>query len=265
MRPQYRFLVAVFLFLSQSMPATAAEWYLSVQPILSREKVLEVYQPLADYLSSRTGETIRIKAHRNFLAYWASMRNKNDFDFVLDAAHFTDYRLQKMGYHLLARLPDTVSFSLVTREDNLIFEVDDLLLKKVASLAPPSIGALRLFQLFPDPMRQPHIVYARDSADAIRQVLDGKAFAAMVPTSLVASYEQLNTVLTTEPIVHMGFSASPDVPQALRERVKQALLSASRTPSGQKLLQKLNLPGFVTASAENYKGYARLLKILPNF
>lgn len=263
MRSLYRPLAVVLLFLSQ--PLFAAEWSLSVQPILSRERVLETYQPLADYLSRQTGETIRIKAHRNFLTYWASLQKMDGFDFVLDAAHFTDYRLKTMGYHLLARLPDTVSFSLVTRDDNLIFEVNELLLKPVATLAPPSVGALRLLQLFPDPMRQPRIVYANDSEDAARRVIGGKAVAAMIPTALVSRYDTLNTVLTTEPLPHMGFSASPHVPVSVRDRVAQALLRASRTPAGRSMLDKLKLPGFVAASPMDYQGHARLLDIMPKF
>jgi len=263
MRVYHGLLAVVLLF--PSFGLQAGEWLLSIQPVLSRERILEAYRPLAEYLSRQTGETIRIKAHRNFLAYWASMQKMDGFDFVLDAAHLTDFRLQRMGYRLLARLPDTVSFSLVTRDDNLIFEVDELLLKKVATLAPPSIGALRLLQLFPDPMRQPRIVYARDSEDAAQRVIDGKAFAAMIPTALVSRYDGLNTVLTTEPLPHMAFSASPEVPESVRSRVGQALLRAGLTPSGQKMLEKLNLPAFVPARAEDYRGHARLLDIMPRF
>ena len=263
MRVHHGLLAVVLLFLSHS--ALAGEWFLSIQPVLSKERIQKAYQPLAEYLTRQTGETIRIRAHRNFLAYWASLQKMDGFDFVLDAAHLTDFRLQKMGYHLLARLPDTVSFSLVTRDDNLIFEVEELLLKKVATLAPPSIGALRLLQLFPDPMRQPRIVYARDSEDAAMRVINGQAFAAMIPTALVSRYDNLNTVLTTEPLPHMGFSASPEVPETVRTRVEQALLRASLTPAGQKMLEKLNLPGFVPARPEDYKGYSRLLDIMPRF
>ncbi len=256
-------LAAVFLFLSHSV--FAGEWFLSIQPVLSKERIEKAYQPLADYLTRQTGATFRIKAHRNFLTYWASLQKKDGFDFVLDAAHLTDFRLRKMDYHLLARLPDTVSFSLVTRGDDLVFEVDELLLKKIATLAPPSVGALRLLQLFPDPMRQPRIVYARDSDDAVTKLLDGQAFAAMIPTALVSGYDNLNTVLTTDPLPHMGFSASPEVPDALRMRVKQALLRASLTDSGQEMLSKLNLPGFVAAEVGDYQGYSSLLDIMPRF
>ena len=256
-------LAAVFLLFSHSL--LAGEWSLSIQPVLSKKHIEQAYQPLADYLSKQTGETIRIRAHRNFIAYWASLQKMDGFDFVLDAAHFTDYRLQHMGYHLLARLPDTVTFSLVTRGDKLIFDVDELIARRVASLSPPSVGALRLLQLFPDPMRQPRMVYVNSSEDAVRKVIDGKADAAMIPNALVPRFDNLNTVLTTEPLPHMGFSASPDVPQALRSRVSLALRRASLTPAGRKMLQQLRFPAFIPASPQDYKGYARLLDIMPKF
>ncbi len=256
-------LSAVFLLFSCSL--YAGEWFLSVQPVLSKKRIEQAYQPLAEYLSRKTGETIRIRAHRNFIAYWASLQKKDGFDFVLDAAHFTDFRLQQMGYHLLARLPDTVSFSLVTRDDNLIFDVEELITRRVASLSPPSVGALRLLQWFPDPMRQPRLVYVNSSEEAVQRVIKGKADAAMIPTALVSGFENLNTVKTTEPLPHMGFSASPEVPQSLRSRVSQALLQANKTPAGQKMLQQLRFPAFIAASPKDYKGYAKLLDIMPKF
>ncbi len=256
-------LAAIFLLFFQSLQA--AEWFLSVQPVLSKKRIEQAYRPLAEYLSRQTGETIRIRAHRNFIAYWASLQKMDGFDFVLDAAHFTDYRLQHMGYHLLARLPDTVSFSLVTRDDKLVFDVEELIAHRVASLSPPSVGALRLLQWFPDPMRQPRMVYVNDSEEAVQQVIDGKVDAAMIPTALVPRYDNLNTVRTTQPLPHMGFSASPDVPKPLRYQVAQALQRASRITAGKKMLQQLNFPAFIAASPKDYMGHARLLNTMPRF
>ena len=51
------------------------------------------------------------------------MQKGKDMHFVLDAAHFTDYRVQRKDYKVLAKLPDTVSFSVVTSEDNFVFDI----------------------------------------------------------------------------------------------------------------------------------------------
>lgn len=252
--------VISLFFLCSSGVATAEEFTLSIQPILPKSEIVKAYTPLAEYLSSQTGHTIKIKAHSNFITYWADMKRNNGFDLVLDAAHFTNYRLKKKNYELLARLPDTVSFTLVTHEDEIIFDADELVLKRVATLVSPSVGALRLLDLFTDPFRQPQISYAKHSNDAAQKVLDKKVFAAIIPTALVNRYEGLNSVLTTKPLPHMAFSASPDVPAEVSAQIKKALLEARNTGPGQDMLAKINLPGFEQAEPKMYEGFDRLLK-----
>ena len=238
----------------------ALELSLSIQPVLPKSEILKAYQPLADYLSAQTGHSVGIKAHANFLTYWSDMRRSKEHHLVLDAAHFTDYRARTRNYDVLAKLPDSVSFSIVTHEDELVFDVDELVLKKVATMVSPSVGAIRLLDLFKNPMRQPRIVYARDSNDAAQQVLQGKAYAAIIPTALVSRFDGLNTVMTTHTLPHMAFSASPDIPLDVRQAIKQALVSARETAAGQAMLQKLNFTAFEDAGAHLYQGYHALLK-----
>ena len=105
--------------LSHTSASQAAEYTLAIQPILPQEELKKNFQPLADYLSKATGHKITITTQRNFVFYWHKMRKgKKGFDLVMDATHFTGYRIQNLGYTVLAKLPDTVSFSAVTHEDN---------------------------------------------------------------------------------------------------------------------------------------------------
>ena len=253
-----KYFLIVFCLLSN--PLHALDLQLSIQPVLPKEQILQAYQPLAEYLSELSGHNISVKAHHNFLAYWADMRRNRGFDLVLDAAHFTDYRIQKKNYEVLAKLPDTVSFSIVTHEDDTIFEMEELVLKRVATMVSPSVGGIRLMNWFTDPLRQPRIVYAKNSNDAAQMVLDKKAFAAIIPTALVGGFEGLYTVDTAEPLPHMGFSAGPQVPANVKAAIKQALVTAKDTPRGQEMLTKINFAEFVVTSADEYRGHERLLR-----
>ncbi len=241
-------------------PVVAATWQLAIQPILPRDRTLEAYAPLADYLSRASGQTIRIRASHNFVDYWESMRQPPGFDLVLDAAHFTDFRNQRMGYRVLAKLPDTVTYSLVTREETLLFEPAELIGKRIATVPPPSLGGLRLAQMFPNPLRQPVIVATNNAQAALERLKAGKALAALVPTPLIRGDTSLNVVTTTDPVPHMALSVSPRVPAAMRKKLRQALLQAGKTPAGKAMLQALKLPGFVPADNALYTGYARLLE-----
>ena len=238
----------------------AAEYSLAIQPTLPQEKLKENYQPLADYLSQVTGHTITISTQRNFLFYWTKMRKREKgFDLVLDAAHFTDFRIKTQGYTVLAKLPDSVSSSIVTREDNPLFDANELIGLRVATMPSPSLGSLRLEQLFPNPMRMPHFVWETNTTVAIAKLLSGEVDAAIIPTRLASTYHNLNIVMTTELVPHMALSASPDVPAEVAENIRQALINAGAEDSGQIMLSKLKIDNFEAADNSSYDGYAKLL------
>lgn len=250
---------AALLFVT-SGASSAANYFLCVQPVLPADQIKQNYQPLAKYLTEKTGHTFTIKTYRNFLTYWARMQKATDMHFILDAAHFTDYRVQRKAYRVLVKLPDTVSFTVVTGEENFVFEMEELISKKIATMASPGMGAVRLNGMFPNPVRLPFYIEASDSVDAVEMVIDGHVEAAIIPSPLVGNYESLNSVISTEPVPHMAMSASPEIPDELAQAVKQALLDATKTPEGKKMLEAVRLEYFEDADADDYAGYAQLLE-----
>jgi len=249
----------VFLILL-SGASSAANYFLSVQPVLPPDQIKQNYQPLAKYLNEQTGHTFSIKTYRNFLTYWARMQKATDMDFILDAAHFTDYRVQRKNYKVLVKLPDTVSFTVVTGEENFVFEMEELISKKIATMASPGMGAVRLNSMFPNPVRLPFYIEASDSVDAVEKVIDGRADAAIIPSPLVGNYESLNSVVSTDPVPHMAMSVSPEVPDEVALAVKQVLLDATKTTKGKKMLEAMKIEYFEDADADVYAGYAQLLE-----
>ncbi len=250
-----------FVILSAVSGTSLAEKYtISVQPVLPAKQIKINYKPLSDYLSKKTGHEFTIVSYRNFLTYWIRMKKGKNMHFILDAAHFTDYRIQRKDYKVLAKIPDTVSFTVVTNEDNFVFEMDELISKRVATMASPGLGAIRLNEMFPNPLRLPLPIEASDSVDAANKVLDGSVAAAIIPTPLVSNFEGLNSVISTDPVPHMGFSVAPQVPQDVALAVKKALLEAVNTADGKKMLEELNLASFEDTSAETYAGYADMLE-----
>jgi len=238
---------------------SAAEYRLIVHPILPAERTEQIYRHLTDYLSKATGETIRLEVAHNYVSYWQDVR-RGGYHLIMDGPHLTDYRIQRMGYIPLAKITDVVSYSLVASPDELVLDAIELTGKRVATIPSPSLGAVRLAHLFPNPMRQPIVVAAEDSLAALEMVKNGKASAAMVPTPLAGLYPSLTTVLTTEQTPHVAISASPDLPAPVRNAVRQALINAGNTSEGKRMLEAINVPGFEAADASMYKGLQTLLQ-----
>ena len=100
---------------------------------------------------------------------------------------------------------------------------------------------------------------ASNSVDAVNKVLNGTVDAAIIPSPLVGSYSNLNSVISTDPVPHMALSASPEIPDEVALAVKQALLDAPGTPEGKKMLAEMKIEYFEDANEELYAGYAELL------
>ena len=257
-------LVAALLAPGFARAAEPVPLVLLVQPVLSEDQTRKAFQPLCDFIAKLAGRTCRVHTAPNFLAYWHMIQRNQGIDFVLDAAHFTDYRAQKQGYVVLAKIPEGVSYSLITPKSETVFDPQELLGKTIATLGPPSIGAARLNAMFPNPMRQPAIREVASAEEGIELVVKGRVSAAILPTPIVgqrlARHGDIYVVMTTEPIPHIALSAAPHIDPAVRDRVRQALLSAPNSEAGRVMLKGIGFPGFEAASAETYHNQSRVLK-----
>jgi hypothetical protein len=237
---------------------------LLIQPILSAERTKQAFQPLADYLERNADVRCVIATQPNFLAYWETVRRRDAYDLVLDAAHFTDYRIRKMGFHVLAKIPDSVSYTLLVPDTNPVIDPMELVGKTVATLGPPSIGAARLSSMFPNPVRQPVIVEVRSAEEGIELVVKRRVAGAILPTPIVsrqmAGGGGVSVVATTEPIPHIALSAAPGVPTVVRERIRTALLSAHRIADGQRMLAAIGFERFDPATPEMYADHGAILR-----
>ena len=251
---------------SASGPGRAAdeELVLAVQPILDPEQTRKAFQPLCDYLGMITVRRCRLLTTTHFYPYWETIRRGSGFNLALDAAHFTDYRIQKLGFEVLAKIPDAVSYSIVTRNDDPVFEVSELTGKRIATLGIPSIGAANLNNLFPNPIRQPFPVEIEDSEQGVKLLLANKVRAAILPTPIVAQRmaqgDAIGVVLTTEPIPHIALSAAPSLDVATRNAIREALLNAHTTEAGRKMLGQIGFERFDPASAAIYRNQSQILK-----
>jgi len=250
---------ALILALLTTGASRAQPLTLAIQPILSEHATHKAFAPLAAYIGQVLGRPCVVITNPNFLAYWQMMRKTHGYAFILDAAHFTDYRLTHLGYRLLVKEPGTVSYSLVVRSSEMILGPSDLVGRRIASLGIPSMGAALLNRLFPHPSRQPIIIGIADASAGLRLLMTRKVAAAMIPTPLIgeemARGAAITVVTTTPPVPNIALSAAPWISAVERAQVRAALLSAPPT-----LLHAIGLAGFVAARPQQYQGQDHILR-----
>lgn len=237
---------------------------LGISPLLGETETHRQYQPLCDYLATVTRIPCQIVTRPNFLSYWETMRRGQVYNLILDDAHFTDYRIEKMGFTVLAKIPYTVTYSLAVPRAADISDPARLIGRRIATLGIPSMGAALLNSLFPQPSKQPIPVEVNTADEAFALLATGKAEAAILPTPLVRQEilrgAALRVLLSTAPIPDMGLSAAPTIDPELRQKLREALLNASKTESGRRMLTELGVERFDAASATVYKGQGRILQ-----
>jgi hypothetical protein len=244
--------------------AEVNELVLGVAPLLGEAETRAQFQPLCNYLAGVTQLPCRVGTRPNFISYWETMRRGKDYNLILDEAHFTDYRTQKMNYTVLAKIPHTVTYSLIVPRAAKLDDPARLAGRRIATLGIPSMGAAQLNGLFPKATKQPIIVEVDNAAHGFALLRAAKVAAAILPTPLV--HEEivrgapLRVLLSTVPLPHMAVSAAPSISPELRQALRQALLNAHQSDAGRTMLARIGIERFDPANATVYKGQARILQ-----
>jgi len=259
-------LLIIYALILLLLPTTAfsqTALKLVIQPIQSEQKTREIFQPLADYIEFITEQQVELVTYPNYISYWSETKKPDSYDISFDAAHFIDYRDKNLDFTVLAKQPGIISISLIVPEDSLVFDPEELIGKKIATPGPPSIAAVRIDELFDNPVRLPTIIEGTDSGHVMAMLLEGKADAAMLPTPLVSAQMAgeggISMVLTTDATPSMAISVSPNVSAEIREKLTRGLIEAEKTPEGKKMLEGTRLNPFEKTSNQEYFGFSELL------
>lgn len=260
----HRWLIPIVMFALSLFTATAsAELYrLGIAPVMSQEETTQRYDNLLAYLARQTGQQFELVTSKNFMGYWQDMRKPDAFDFMLDGAHLAAYRVERRNNRFVARVDGVVSYSLVGRGEDLIIEPEELLTRRIGVLPSPNMSAIAVGKLFHNPSKQPKLVSMNNAEEALNAVRDKKVDAAMVPTSFVARYQDASVILTTEQTPGMTLTATAQVPQAIVDKVRAALLQADKEPDGRKALEQLQFSRFINVVPGDYQGLGALLEDL---
>jgi ABC-type phosphate/phosphonate transport system substrate-binding protein len=242
--------------------AVAASYTFAIEPSYRPERTAEIYKPLLDYLDKTTGQHFTLVTSRNYHFYWRDIHSTTKTDFAFDEAHIADYRITHASYVPLVRAAEPTSYTLVTSDPELGKKGPlGLVGHSIITMPSPSLGYVLLLEQYPNPVSQPDI---RSTAaawrDAIDSVFGGDVDAAIIPTWLKTQYPNLIAVKTTRQFAGPCVSAGAEVPDEVRQKVKDALLKLDTDEETAKVLIELGVSKFVPAAAKDYSGGEKLLK-----
>ncbi|MHB8535036.1 MAG: phosphate/phosphite/phosphonate ABC transporter substrate-binding protein [Sulfuricaulis sp.] len=259
-----KILVVGLLSLVLAAPPAFAALVLTSPPRESRAKGIEVYQPIADFLSKVTGQKIIYQYPDNWLLYQQDMR-KGKYDIIFDGPAFVGWRIDKLGHTPLVKLPGKMVFMVVVKKDqNKIQSLKELEGHTICAFPPPNLATLTVLFEFDNPVRQPLIMEIHNFQGAYKGVLGGKCSAAIFPKK---KFEQLSgelggtkVIFTSKPISNQAFTASPRVSPELQDKIAKALLSPEGEVATQKLRGEFNVKDFVPATKDEYMGLGKFLR-----
>ncbi len=254
----------VFAALALSLfaaPALSAEYTLAVEPNYPPAAARQVYKPLLDYLSRTTGHTFVLRTSTNYHVYWRDIRSNAKTDFAFEEAHFTDYRIDRLGFTPLVRTTEGTKYMLLADAPVAENGIAGLIGYRVVSMPAPSMGYLLLGELYKNPIAQPEIQsVAANWRDGVEMVFSQETEAAMVPGYIAQQYPNLMVVSESREFTGRALSAGGTVPADVRKAVTEAMLKLHEDNALYEVLSELGTAQFVAAKREDYVGNERLLR-----
>ncbi|MFK8011767.1 MAG: phosphate/phosphite/phosphonate ABC transporter substrate-binding protein [Marinicellaceae bacterium] len=254
--------ITLLLLLVISSLSNANTYTLVIEPTFPIEQGKQVYEPLRDWLSKKTGHDVEIIIDNNYYSYWRSANGSRMPDFTYDAPHVAGFRATKKRYKPIATTIEELSFHLISldipakEQSNEEFLVN----KNVVMLPSPSLATIYFNQWFTDLFSTPkRDVTALSWQETVEIVFDGSAQAAIVPDWMFNLYPNFASLQESEKIPGSTFMASPDLPPEVVDSFQKALLSLVDDEAAYDVLVELNTEGFKKPESDKYQDLVKLL------
>lgn len=238
----------------------------AIHPLHNPQKLSETYQPLVDYLNRRIPVArIELEASRDYQVYEQKFRGREPA-FLLPNPWQT-LQAMKVGYQVIAMAGDAEDFKgvFVVRKDSGIRTPADLRGKVVSYPSYTALAAAIMPQYYLhthgidiDQDIQNRYVGSQESSIMNAYLGQSAAGATWPPPwrsfqkDHPAEAAQLKVIWETPPLVNNAVMARDDVPAAIREQVRKALLELAQTAEGRAILGGMETARFHPADDASY-------------
>ncbi|MCW9012432.1 MAG: phosphate/phosphite/phosphonate ABC transporter substrate-binding protein [Gammaproteobacteria bacterium] len=252
-------------------PVTVLSDYIfTAPPRESMERGIEIYKPIADYLTRTTGEKFTYRHPQNWSDYSKGMQN-HEFDMAFDGPHFVSWRIKNINHDTIAKLPQLHIWRVIARRDNdQVNSVDDLVGRKVCAPKSPNFGMLTMMSHFSNPDKQPVHIVTKGWKDGFNGVVLEKCEAAVLPKTNHRKFDpqlsETKAIHTHLPYPNQAFTLGPRITPDIKMKIQKNLLSEDGQVALSKLRDRFTRGAkLVSAENEEYEGISMVLKRAGNF
>ena len=260
--------------------ASAPLYRFAVHPLHNPQLLAEAYQPLVDHLNqalskARIAAKIELEASRDYQAYEEKFRARAPA--ILLPNPWQTLQAMKVGYHVIAMAGDAEDFKgiFIVRKDSGIKTPADLKGKTVSYPSPTALAACIMPQYYLhqngiDVNRDIQNAYVGSQESSIMNAYLGQSAAGVTwppPWRLFqrdhpAEAAQLELIWETPPLMNNSVMLRDDVPAAVGDVMRKALLDLAQAPAGQKILAGMSTARF---HAADNASYAKVRDYIANF
>jgi phosphonate transport system substrate-binding protein len=231
-------------------------------PILSPQKLVARFGPLADYLAKKLGRPVRIETAPNYSEFLNRTNDNQRYDILFTAPHFYYLAYRKARYKAIVRVDAADMRAIIaTPIKSNIHTLNDLRGHTLSVADPLALGtALVRAHLLAngiDPDKDLQLVATPTHNASLLSAYKGITDAAslMIPPYNRARPEVKNAmriIAKTAGTPHMPISVAPSLTDEEVRIIQTSLLELGSTEEGKALLKHLSWPGFVKTTPEEY-------------
>lgn len=266
---KYIFLFAcVFILNNHELRASENVYTFGVLPVRSAVLTAEVWNPILEYVSTKTGKKLVLKTERTGVESKNEVA-KGSYDFCY-TNHIFEPAVRKSGYIIIAR-PNSngIACKIIVNQNSPIHSIKML---NNLSVGFPSqaafVGYIVPMQYMVQNKLQIQQVFGGNQEGVMAQLKSGQVKAAAVNSVVLDSYaKRMNFVYDTlwesEKFNDFPICAHPRVAKNDVTTIQKTFISMSKDPEGAKILKKSALianelmNGFMSANEHDYKNYKK--------